>query len=81
MSAHGTTTHREPCGCVFLVVDVPDDQAIGQGWTRVDPCRRHARDVCEMWEGAGATIHHCQYRPGHTVRHRCPCGATKAVEP
>lgn len=81
MSRHGTVRHTEPCGCIFRVTDVPDDQAIGQGWTRVEPCRAHALDVCETWRGAGEILHTCQYRPGHTVRHRCPCGLTKRVEP
>ena len=33
--------HTEPCGCVFVSVDVPDDQWIGQGWRQVFWCESH----------------------------------------
>jgi hypothetical protein len=37
--------HTEPCGCVFLRVDVPDDQWIGVGWEWITQCDRHAGQV------------------------------------
>jgi hypothetical protein len=33
--------HREPCGCTYRQVDVPDDMAIGQGWQQVAWCAEH----------------------------------------
>ena len=63
MTAHGMSTHTEPCGCVFRITDTPD---LGQGWVRVAPCRAHAAEVCISWVGAPGVTHTCQYRPGHT---------------
>lgn len=37
----GGQHHRQPCGCIYVAVDVPDDQWIGQGWKRVEPCPAH----------------------------------------
>lgn len=34
--------HREPCGCVYVSIDVPDDQWYGQGWKPIDQCTEHA---------------------------------------
>lgn len=33
--------HVEPCGCVYVSIDVPDDQWIGQGWKLVEACPSH----------------------------------------
>jgi hypothetical protein len=76
VSAHGRTTHTDECGCVYRITDT---EGLGQGWIRVAPCRAHAGDVCVSWTGSGTTIHHCHFRPGHTVRHTCPCGLSKAA--
>jgi hypothetical protein len=56
-----TERHSEPCGCVYVAVDVPDDQWIGQGWTRVVACPDHPPDFArrkadEAWGRAEVTV-------------------------
>lgn len=47
--------HTEPCGCVYRMIDVPDDLAIGQGWEIIAVCKDHveverrAREIRAAW--------------------------------
>jgi hypothetical protein len=41
--------HTEPCGCVYRMIDVPDDVAVGQGWEQIVRCHEHA-DPPAQWD-------------------------------